>query len=78
MSIDFKWFRDNQNIYHSILVDQTMEPKFCYSISQYISDQDGFEWIDIVSSSDLYRTYEEAEIACLNAIYENRFGSVNN
>jgi hypothetical protein len=55
-----------------------MEPKFCYSISQYISDEDGFEWVDIVSSSDLYRTYEEAEIACLNAIYENKFGSVNN
>ncbi len=62
----FRWFRDHLNIFSTILVDQTMEPKFCYSISRYKD----FDWESIVFSSDLYYTYEAAELDCLTKIIE--------
>jgi hypothetical protein len=43
-----------------------MEPKFCYSISRYKD----FDWESIVFASDLYYTYEEAELDCLKKIIE--------
>jgi hypothetical protein len=62
----FKWFRDIHQIFASINVDQTLEPKFCYSISQYYFSY----WKDIVFNSDLYYTYEEAESACIDKLIE--------
>ena len=45
-----------------------MEPKFCYSLLRYNED---FEWYNILPNySDLYYTYEEAELACLNKLIE--------
>lgn len=66
----FKWVRDNHKIFCSINVDQTMEPKFCYSISKYISNDLINDWVNIVNNSDLYRTYEDAEDACINEVVQ--------
>jgi hypothetical protein len=58
------WLMENFGIYVTIEVDQTMEPKFCYSIYQYKFDKKGYnEWRNLLHPrvySDLYYTYAEA------------------
>jgi len=66
----FRWFREHYLLFSSINADQTMEPKFCYSISRYESTQFFEGWENIVYNSDLYYTYEEAELACLKKLIE--------
>lgn len=64
----FRFFREKYNLYSTIEVDQTMEPKFCYSLSRYRGD---FQWDNILPTySELYYTYEEAELACLKKLIE--------
>lgn len=64
----FRWFREKYGLYSMIDVDQTMEPKFCYTLSRYKGD---FRWDNILPSySELYYTYEEAELACLKKLIE--------
>ena len=66
----FRWFREHYLLFSSISADQTMEPKFCYSISRYESTQFFEGWENIVYNSDLYYIYEEAELACLKKLIE--------
>jgi hypothetical protein len=63
----FRWFRETHNLFSSVSVDQTMEPKFCYSLSKYA---DPYDWTILVFNSELYYTYEEAELACLIKLIE--------
>lgn len=63
----FRFFREKYNLFSAVNVDQTMEPKFCYSISKYAEDSD---WAVLVFNSDLYYTYEEAELALLRKLIE--------
>ena len=64
----FRFFRGKYGLYSTIEVDQTMEPKFCYSISKYKGD---FQWDNILPTySELYYTYEETELACLKKLIE--------
>ena len=64
----FRWFREKYNLFSIIDVDQTMEPMFCYSLSRYKGD---FQWDNILPTySELYYTYEEAELACLKKLIE--------
>ena len=64
----FRWFREKYDLYSTTEVDQTMEPKFCYSLSKYKGD---FQWDNILPTySELYYTYEEAELACLKKLIE--------
>jgi len=63
----FRWFREKHNLFSLVSVDQTMEPKFCYALSKYA---DPYDWAILVFNSELYYTYEEAELACLNKLIE--------
>ena len=63
----FRWFREKYNLFSSVSVDQTMEPKFCYALSKYA---DPYDWAILVFNSELYYTYEEAELACLKELIE--------
>ena len=56
-SILQKWLRDSHQIYVIAGVDQTMEPKFAFTVIKYIKD---FEWNPKILSEFLYLTYEEA------------------
>ena len=66
----FRFFRENYTLFSSVNVDQTMEPKFCYSISRYEPEQFLDGWDIVVFNSDLYLTYEEAELECLKKLIE--------
>jgi hypothetical protein len=63
----FRFFRERYGLFSAVNVDQTMEPKFCYSISRYAEDSD---WAILVFNSDLYYTYEEAELALLRKLIQ--------
>lgn len=64
----FRWFRENYLIFGTINVDQTMEPKFCYSITRYEPMQFLEHWDTVVYNSDLFYTYEEAEVECIKEL----------
>jgi len=64
----FRWFRENYNLHSEILLDQTTQPKFCFEIYKY-EDFGNYEEIRI-GEWFLYRTYEEAELACLIKLIE--------
>jgi hypothetical protein len=66
----FRWFREKHGLFTSILVDQTTKPKFCYNMSEYFEDETTWEWKDDWGNSSFYRTYEEAELACLQKLIE--------
>jgi hypothetical protein len=66
----FRWFREKYGLYSAVNVDQTMEPKFVYCISKYWTDALSWGWDTIVFNSDLYYSYEEAELACLTKLIE--------
>ena len=59
----FRWFREKYNLHSEILLDQTTQPKYCFEIHKY-EDFGNYEEIRI-GEWFLYRTYEEAELACL-------------
>ena len=68
LSQAFRWFRDAHNLIHEIQIDRTSQPKFCYAILQY-EHYGNYEEIRI-REWYLYRTYEEAELACLENLIE--------
>ena len=62
----FEFFEEKFKLFPTLNVDQTMEPKFCYSISKFIVDEGGFfDWEDIIYGSYLYYTRQEAKLECL-------------
>ena len=63
----FRWFRERHQLFGTINVDQTMEPKFCYSIVRYELN----EWKTVVYNSDLFYTYEEAEVECMKEMVKS-------
>jgi len=62
----FRWFREKHDLFCEIQVDNTTAPKFCFDIFQY-EYFGNYEKI-IVEEWFLYRTYEEAEQACLKQL----------
>ena len=66
----FRFFRENYNMFSKVDVDKTTEPKFCYSLSIFESYQFFEGWYDEVYNSELYYSYEEAELACLEKLIE--------
>lgn len=62
----FEFFEKKFKLFATLHVDQTMEPKFCYSISKFIVGEGGFfEWEDIIYGSYLYYTRQESKLECL-------------
>jgi hypothetical protein len=72
----FRWFREKYNIFPEILTDCTTEPKFCYTYNRFFgnsNDLSSEEWWwenRIGEYSLLYKTYEEAELVCLEKLIE--------
>jgi hypothetical protein len=72
----FRWFREKYNIFPEILTDCTTEPKFCYTYTRFFGNQndlssEGWGWENNIGQySLLYRTYEEAELDCLEKLIE--------
>ena len=64
----FHWFREKYNLHSEILLDRTTQPKYCFEIHKY-EDFGNYEEIRI-GEWFLYRTYEEAETACLVKLIE--------
>jgi hypothetical protein len=72
----FRWFREKHQIFPEVLTDCTTEPKFVYTYNTFYGNPKDLtekEWgweNNIGQYSDLYRTYEEAELACLDKLIE--------
>lgn len=70
----FRFFREKYQIFPEVLTDCTTEPKFVYTYKTFYGNPKDLteqEWgweNNIGQYSDLYRTYEEAELACLNKL----------
>ena len=70
----FRWLREKYQIFPEVLTDCTTEPKFVYTYNTFYGNPKDLteqEWgweNNIGQYSDLYRTYEEAELACLNKL----------
>ena len=63
----FRWFREKYNLLHIInidLSDNLKDKVYVYSIEDHLGS--------IVDRSEEYQTYEEAELACLKKLIENR------
>ena len=72
----FRWFRKKYQIFPEVLTDCTTEPKFVYTYNTFYGNPKDLteqEWgweNNIGQYSEIYRTYEEAELACLDKILE--------
>lgn len=72
----FRWFREKYQIFPEVLTDCTTEPKFVYTYNTFYGNPKDLteqEWgweNNIGQYSDIYRTYEEAELACLIKLIE--------
>ncbi len=70
----FRFFREKYQIFPEVLTDCTTEPKFVYTYNTFYGNPKDLteqEWgweNNIGQYSDLYRTYEEAELACLKKL----------
>lgn len=70
----FRWFRENHQLFHEILVDITTAPKYAFEIHRFIGNPDDltereWDWERILQDDwYLYRKYEEAELACLRKL----------
>ena len=72
----FRWFREKYQIFPEVLTDCTTEPKFVYTYNTFYGNPKDLteqEWgweNNIGQYSDIYRTYEGAELACLEKLIE--------
>ena len=72
----FRWFREKHQIFPEVLTDCTTEPKFVFTYNKFFGNPKDLteqEWgweNNIGQYSDIYRTYEEAELACLDKLIE--------
>jgi hypothetical protein len=72
----FEWFRERYQIYPEILTDCTTYPKFCFTYTRFLGNPNDLteqEWgweNNIGEYSLLYKTYEEAESACVDKLIE--------
>ena len=75
-SQSFRWFRENHQIFPEVLTDCTTEPKFVFTYNKFFGNPKDLteqEWgweNNIGQYSELYRTHEEAELACLTKLIE--------
>jgi len=61
----FEFFEEKFKLFPTLHVDQTMEPKFGYSIAEFFEDDGGFfDWKNTMSSY-LYYTRQESKLECL-------------
>jgi hypothetical protein len=70
----FEFFRTKQ-LYHEILIDCTTEPKFTFHIKEFVGNprdltEREWYWKEPIFAMYLYRTYQEAEIDCLEKLIE--------
>ncbi len=72
----FRWFREKHNLFCEIQMDRTTEPKFCFVIFKY-EHFGNYEKVE-VDEWYLYRTYEEAEQACLDKLIEITNAEIKN
>lgn len=64
----FEFFEEKFKLFPTLHVDQTMEPKFGYSIAEFFEDDGGFfDWKNIMSSY-LYYTRQESKLECLREL----------
>jgi hypothetical protein len=61
----FEFFEEKFKLFSTLHVDQTMEPKFCYSVSKFREEEGFFDWEDIIYGSYLYYTRQESKLECL-------------
>ena len=72
----FRWFRENHQIFPEVLTDCTTEPKFVFTYNTFYGNpkdltEQVWGWeINIGQYSEVYRTHEEAELACLAKLIE--------
>jgi hypothetical protein len=72
----FRWFREKYLIFPEVLTDCTTEPKFVFTYNTFYGNPKDLteqEWgweNNIGQYSDIYRTYEDAELACLTKLIE--------
>ena len=72
----FRWFREKYQIFPEVLTDCTTEPKFVFTYNKFFGNPKDLteqEWgweNNIGQYSELYRTHEEAEQACLIKLIE--------
>jgi hypothetical protein len=72
----FRWFREKYQIFPEVLTDCTTEPKFVYTYNTFYGNPKDLteqEWgweNNIGQYSDIYRTYEDAELECLKKLIE--------
>jgi hypothetical protein len=72
----FRWFREKYQIFPELLTDCTTEPKFVYTYNTFYGNPKDLteqEWgweNNIGQYSELYRSYEEAELTCLTKLIE--------
>ncbi len=68
----FKWFRDNYKAFHEVFidclpkVDIPIEEDLMFSFTIHLVIEDKL----ICSPREVYKTYEEAELACLEKLLE--------
>ena len=76
LSQAFKWFREKYQIFPEVLTDCTTEPKFVFTYNKFFGNPKDLteqEWgweNNIGQYSDIYRTYEDAELACLDKLIQ--------
>ena len=72
----FRWIREKYQLFQEIQIDQTSSPKFCFKIIKFIGNpinlsEKEWYWEEVkVVDWFLYKTYEEAEDACLDKLIE--------
>jgi hypothetical protein len=72
----FRWFREKYQIFPEVLTDCTTEPKFVFTYNKFFGNPKDLteqEWgweNNIGQYSELYRSYEEAELECLKKLIE--------
>jgi len=65
VQLSLKWLREIHNIFVDISTDQTMEPKYVYSVTEYLDHN----WNNILypsTYSDIFYTYESASSEALD------------
>jgi hypothetical protein len=72
----FRWFREKYQIFPEVLTDCTTEPKFVFTYNKFFGNPKDLteqEWgweNNIGQYSELYRSYEEAELDCIDKLIE--------
>jgi hypothetical protein len=69
----FRWFREKYNLFGEIKVEDNVrlgEQKYYWSIFGVYKSLEGNPWIRCIqdSNSEMYKTYEEAELECLKKL----------